>query len=76
MINSEETVKVLGVALDYELDFDPHASDMCRKGATRFNIFQRLKLYIGFKEKKFLFRTLSIQIKLYLFKWKRYTNML
>ena len=31
MIESEETVKLLGVTLDYRLDFDPHISNLCKK---------------------------------------------
>ena len=31
IINSEETVKLLGVTLDYRLDFDPHISNICKK---------------------------------------------
>ena len=31
IINSEETVKILGVTLDYKLDFDPHISNICKK---------------------------------------------
>ena len=33
-INSEETVKLLGVTLDYRHDFDPHISNICKKAAT------------------------------------------
>ena len=29
IINSEETVKLLGATLDYKLDFDPHISNIC-----------------------------------------------
>ena len=54
IINSEETVKLLGVTLDYRLDFDPHISNICKKAATQLNVLQRLKSFIGFKEKKVL----------------------
>ena len=50
IINSEETVKILGVTLDYILDFDPHGSNMCKKAATQLNVLQRLKSFSGFKE--------------------------
>ena len=30
IIKSEETVKLLGVTLDYRLDFDPHISNICK----------------------------------------------
>ena len=52
MIKSEETVKVLGVTLDYKLDFHPHIPNLCKKAATQLNVLKRLKDFIGFKEKK------------------------
>ena len=38
IINSEETVKLLGVTLDYKLDFNPHISNICKKAATQLNV--------------------------------------
>ncbi len=54
IIKSEETVKLLGVTLDYKLDFDPHISNLCKKAATQLNVLKRLKAFIGFNEKKIL----------------------
>ena len=54
IINSEETVKLLGVTFDCRLDFDPHISNICKKAATQLNILQRIKSFIGIKEKKVL----------------------
>ena len=48
MIKSEETVKLLGVTLDYRLDFDPHISNICKKAAAQLNVLKRLKAFIGF----------------------------
>ena len=44
IINSEETVKLLGVTLDYRLDLAPHISNICKKAATQLNVLQRLKI--------------------------------
>ena len=52
IINSEDTVKLLGVTLDYRLDFDPQ---VCKKAATQLDILQRLKSFFGFKKNNFLF---------------------
>ena len=38
IINSEETVKLLGVILDDKIDFDPHISNICKKAATQLNV--------------------------------------
>ena len=42
-IKTESTVKLLGVKLDYKLNFDPHISDLCKKAANQLNISKRLK---------------------------------
>ena len=34
IIKSKETVKFLGVTLDYKLDFDPHISNLCKKSCN------------------------------------------
>ena len=57
MIKSEETVKLLGVTLDYRLDFDPHISNLCKKAAAQSNVLKRLKAFIGFKEKQILIQS-------------------
>ena len=57
MIKSEETVKLLGVTLDYRLDFDPHISNICKKAAAQLNFLKRLKAFIGFKEKQILIQS-------------------
>ena len=57
MIKSEETVKLLGVTLDYRLDFDPHISNICKKAAAQLNVLKRLKAFIGFKEKQILIQS-------------------
>ena len=54
MIKSEEIVKLLGITLDYRLDFDPHISNICKKAATQLNVLKRLKAFIGFREKQIL----------------------
>ena len=53
-IKSEETVKLLGVTLDYKLNFDPHISNLCKKAAAQLNVLKRLKSFIGFTEKEVL----------------------
>ena len=53
-IESEDSVKLLGVQLDYQLNFDPHISELCRKAATQLNVLKSLRSYIGFEERKVL----------------------
>ena len=54
MFKSEKTVKLLGIHLDYKLNFDRHISELCRKAASQLNVLKRLKRFIGFSEKKVL----------------------
>ena len=51
---SKSSLKLLGVTLDYRLDFDPHISNICKKAATQLNVLKRLKAFIGFREKQIL----------------------
>ena len=53
-IKSEETVKLLGVMLDYKLNLDLHISNLCKKAAAQLNVLKRLKSFIGFAEKEVL----------------------
>ena len=55
---SEETVKLLGIHLDYKLNFEQHISELCRKAASQLNVLKRLKRFIGFNEKKILVQSL------------------
>ncbi len=54
LIKSEETVKLLGIQLDYKLNFEPHISELCRKAASQLNVLKRLKTFIAQKERKIL----------------------
>ena len=53
-IKSEETVKLLGVTLDNEFNFDTHITNLCKKAATQPNVLKRLTSFIGFEQKKVL----------------------
>ena len=53
-------MKLLGVTLNYRIDFDLHVSNLCKKAVTQFIVLKRLKTFIGFKGKRFFFRALYI----------------
>ena len=62
-IGSEDSVRLLGIQLDYKLNFDSHISELCRKAATQLNVLKRLPyLTLVSKREKSLFRALFIQI--------------
>ena len=41
-IKCEEAVKLLGVDIDYQLNFDQHISSFCRKAGQQLNVLKRL----------------------------------
>ena len=47
-ITPSEKVKVLGITLDNELEFDYHVSDICRKAARQLNVLKHV--HQNFKE--------------------------
>ena len=57
MIKSEETLKLLGVTLNYRLDFDPHISNICKIAAAQLNVRKRVTAFIGFTGKQILLQS-------------------
>ena len=51
-IESEAWVKLLGVNLDHQLNFDLHISDLCKKAATQLNVINRPKPFSWFRREK------------------------
>ena len=41
-IKCEELVKLLGIDIDYQLNFDQHISSLCRKAGQQLNVLKRL----------------------------------
>ena len=54
IIKSESIVKLLGLKIDNQLNFEHHISDICRKSASQLNVLQRLKAFVGYEERKVL----------------------
>ena len=54
MKNSKEH-KTLAVALDNELDFKNHISELCRKASQKIAALSRLTSYLHSSEKKLIF---------------------
>jgi hypothetical protein len=40
-------VKLLGVTIDYELEFDKHISDICNKASRQLNVLKRIGKYLN-----------------------------
>ena len=59
-IPCSENVKLLGVELDYKLDFDIQETQICKKAARQLNVSQRLSNFLNEKS-RFLIYTSFIQ---------------
>ena len=60
IINSEETVQLLGNTLDYKLHLDPLICISCKRAAAQLQALKRLKS--DFKEKKLCSESFQISI--------------
>ena len=53
-INSENSVKRLGIEIDNKLSFKQHISTHCNKESNKLNAIRRIQKFMGFKEKEVL----------------------
>ena len=56
-ISCESTVKLLGIEIDYQLNFDVHIGNICRKASQQLNILKRLGPYLDRLSKLTIFHT-------------------
>ena len=45
-LSCESTVKLLGIDIDYQLNFDTHIGNICRKASQQLNILKLLGPYL------------------------------
>ena len=51
-ISCDETVKLLGIEIDYLLSFDTQVSNMCKKASQQINVLRRIGKYLNFESRK------------------------
>ena len=56
-LTCEDSVKLLGIEIDYQLNFDTHISTICRKASHQLNIIKRLGPYLNRLNKLTIFHT-------------------
>ena len=57
-INSENSVKLLGIETDNKLPFEQHIYTLCNKASNQLNAIGRIQKFMGFKEKEVLLNSL------------------
>ena len=57
ILSCEETVKLLGIDIDYQLKFDQRISNLCRKASQQLNVLKRLGSYLTKLNKLTIFHT-------------------
>ena len=56
-LTCEKTVKLLGIEIDYQLNFDAHVSSICRKASQQLNVLKRLGSLLNILSKLTIFHT-------------------
>ena len=57
-INSENSIKLLGIEIDNKLSFEQHISTLCNKASNQLNAIGRIEKLMGFKEKEVLLNSI------------------
>ena len=42
IVRYEDSLKLLGVSIDFKLDFDEHVSNVCKKSSRQLDVFKRI----------------------------------
>ena len=53
-INSENSMRLLGLEIDNKLNFDKHITQLCKKSTCQLNALCRLKSFLNINQRKIL----------------------
>ena len=56
-ISCDEVVKLLGIDIDYKLNFDIHIKNLCRKASQQLNVLKRISGFLSKLNKLTIFHT-------------------
>ena len=56
-IKCEDSVKLLGVTIDFLLNFDLHVSNICKKAARQINVLLRLSKFLTIETKILIYKS-------------------
>ena len=54
-IECDETVKLLGVDIDFRLNFDNQISNICKKASQQINVLKRIGKFLNFESRKTIY---------------------
>ena len=57
MLNLTDDIKVLGVTIDSQLNFNIHVSNMCNKASRQLNVLQRLKGSLDYSSRLSIYKS-------------------
>ena len=57
MLETAESIKILGVTVDRKLNFNDHVSQMCTKAGRQLNVLQRLKGCLDYNSRMAIYKT-------------------
>jgi hypothetical protein len=60
-LTCEQTVKLLGIEIDYQLNFYAHVSSICRKASQQLNVLKRLGSLLNRLSKLTIFHTFILK---------------
>ena len=70
IIKNSESEKLLGVTIDYKLNFEEHLSKLCDKTCQKFNTLGRISSYMNVNQRKRIMRAfISSQFGYYQLVW-------
>ena len=61
-VKVKSSVKLVGVQIDAELNFNFYIANICGSAANQLNAFNRLRKFLGFEEEKVLINSYFIEI--------------
>ena len=56
-ITCDEVVKLLGIDIDYQLNFNYHIKNICRKASQQLNVLKRIGCFLSKLNKLTIFHT-------------------
>jgi hypothetical protein len=54
----------LGIDIDYQLNFDKHVKNICRKASQQLSVLKRIGCFLSKLDKLTIFHSFIIQLKL------------